>query len=293
MDTVPGVVPIRREGELLYGRGSVDAKGPLAAFTIAAARAQLPPGVRLIVLGATEEEAVTSKGARFAATQYRPAACIIGEPSHMNGVTLGYKGRLLCEYTLTMPCHHSAGPEPSAPELASAWWESVKQYVGRLNASRRSPFEIVQATLRTISTDSDGLHDRVDAVVSFRLPVGIDPAEIERTCLELGRAQGLPGGQPVVVCSGPEVAWAADRNNVLVRAFMTSLRARAIAPHVRVKTGTSDMNVVGPLWNCPIAAYGPGDSRLDHTPDEHISISEYLTSIEVLTATIGRAAQEL
>ena len=39
MDTVPGVVPIRREGDLLYGRGSVDAKGPLATFVAAAARA--------------------------------------------------------------------------------------------------------------------------------------------------------------------------------------------------------------------------------------------------------------
>ena len=33
MDTVPGDIPIRREGDVLYGRGSVDAKGPLAAFS--------------------------------------------------------------------------------------------------------------------------------------------------------------------------------------------------------------------------------------------------------------------
>ena len=38
MDTVPGLVPVRREGGRLYGRGAVDAKGPLAAFVLAAAR---------------------------------------------------------------------------------------------------------------------------------------------------------------------------------------------------------------------------------------------------------------
>ena len=42
MDTAPGHVPVRREGDLLYGRGAVDAKGPLAAFICAAARLGRP-----------------------------------------------------------------------------------------------------------------------------------------------------------------------------------------------------------------------------------------------------------
>ena len=32
IDTVPGNIPVRIEDDLLYGRGSVDAKGPLATF---------------------------------------------------------------------------------------------------------------------------------------------------------------------------------------------------------------------------------------------------------------------
>jgi LysW-gamma-L-lysine carboxypeptidase len=324
MDTVPGDIPVRREGDLLHGRGSVDAKGPLATFAMAAARAKLPPGVRLIVIGATEEEAASSKGARFAATQYQPAACIIGEPSHWDGVTLGYKGRLLCEYSLTMPCHHSAGPEPSGPELACAWWEGVKRHVAELNETRRTPFELVQAALRTINTESDGLHDRVRAVVGFRLPLGINPADIERVCRELGQIPqtnlapfltdagvAVPAAPPAVdgvhtpgplvaaevgatiVFSGPEVAVATDRNNMLVRAFSGAIRTHGGSPRPRLKTGTSDMNVLGPLWKCPMVAYGPGDSRLDHTPHEHLSISEYLRSINVLVTAIERIAGEL
>jgi LysW-gamma-L-lysine carboxypeptidase len=324
MDTVPGDIPVRREGDLLHGRGSVDAKGPLAAFAVAAARVKLPPGVRLIVIGATEEEAASSKGARFALTQYQPAACIIGEPSHWDGVTLGYKGRLLCEYALTMPCHHSAGPEPSAPELACAWWEGVKRHVAELNQTRRTPFELVQAALRTISTESDGLHDRVRAVVGFRLPLDIDPAELERVCRELGKIPqttlapfltdagvAVPPAAPAeggvhtpgpliagevgasIECSGPEVAVATDRSSMLARAFSNAIRARGGTPRPRLKTGTSDMNVVAPVWKCPIVAYGPGDSRLDHTPHEHQSIAEYLRSIDVLVNAIERAAGEL
>ncbi|MEC9373229.1 MAG: M20/M25/M40 family metallo-hydrolase, partial [Planctomycetota bacterium] len=39
MDTVPGEIPVRIEGDTLHGRGSVDAKGPLATFIMAAAKA--------------------------------------------------------------------------------------------------------------------------------------------------------------------------------------------------------------------------------------------------------------
>ena len=55
-----------------------------------------------------------------------------------------------------------------------------------------------------------------------------------------------------------------------------------------MKTGTSDMNVVGPVWGCPILAYGPGDSRLDHTPNEHVSVAEFLRSVEILRSVIDR-----
>ena len=61
---------------LLYGRGSVDAKGPLATFVAAAPRASdrrvgdASADLRMVVVGAVEEEAATSKGARFIAARF-------------------------------------------------------------------------------------------------------------------------------------------------------------------------------------------------------------------------------
>ena len=46
------------------------------------------------------------------------------------------------------------------------------------------------------------------------------------------------------------------------------------------------MNVVGPAWNCPIVAYGPGDSSLDHTPNEHLDLAEYRQAIAILTRVL-------
>src|SRR6266496_3185497 len=59
IDTVPGVVPVRIEDGKLYGRGSVDAKGPFATFVAAAARLLERDELRarLVLVGAVEEEA--------------------------------------------------------------------------------------------------------------------------------------------------------------------------------------------------------------------------------------------
>ena len=72
IDTVPGDIPVRieetPEGAALYGRGSVDAKGPLATFVAAGARVgdawAHANNLRVVIVGAVEDEAATSKGAK-------------------------------------------------------------------------------------------------------------------------------------------------------------------------------------------------------------------------------------
>lgn len=290
MDVVPGVVPVRREGDLLFGRGTVDAKGPLCAFVIAAARATaagLPPGVRLVVAGVVEEESASSKGARHIAASRRPAACFIGEPSHHDGVTLGYKGRLLLEFVYRLTVAHTSRPDASAAELAAEWWRCVPALAREKSLNGKTVFDSIQASLRAFNTSSDGLHDEARLTIGFRLPPGVDPHEIESACRTLAPSDAQ------ITASGHEVAHVADRNNPVVRALTTSIRAAGLTPAVRVKTGTSDMNVVAPIWKCPIAAYGPGDSALDHTPQEHVSVTEYLSAIGVLTGALGKLGAEL
>src|SRR5258708_27747285 len=61
IDTVPGYINVEVRDGNLYGRGSVDAKGPLAAFAAAATGAGRQPGWRIVVIGAVEGEAASSK----------------------------------------------------------------------------------------------------------------------------------------------------------------------------------------------------------------------------------------
>ena len=90
---------------------------------------------------------------------------------------------------------------------------------------------------------------------------------------------------------GEEQAFQSSRTTPLARAFVSALRATNVQPTFKLKTGTSDMNVVGPTWGENIVAYGPGDSRLDHTPQEHILIEEYLHAIDVLESVLRGLAR--
>ncbi len=290
IDTVPGEIPVRQEGDLLYGRGTVDAKGPLAAFVMAAAHATLPPNSRVRVIGAVEEESASSKGARFAASVYRPAACIIGEPSSVDGITLGYKGRLIANVTVSTDSSHSAGPDATAPECAFELWSRVRAAATAFRAEAPRVFDRVQARLRNIRSETDGLNDRATLTLGFRIPPGVAPAELEALCLRAGDSLRAKAEWSF---TGHEAAHVADRSNPVARVLTGAIRSEGLSPHPKLKTGTSDMNVVGPIWNCPIAAYGPGDSSLDHTPSEHIAISEYLTSIRVLRCALEHLANEL
>jgi LysW-gamma-L-lysine carboxypeptidase len=276
IDTIPGQIEVQRKGRILYGRGTVDAKGPLAAFVVAAVRAGARPGIRLVVVGAVEEEAATSKGARALLARMSPEAIVIGEPSRWDHVTNGYKGRLLIDYALSCEIAHTAAPSRSACEEAFAFWQRVTDHASAYNAGRARTFDQLSPSLRTVNSESDGFAETVRMTLGLRLPTGVDVDDLQGTLEDLA-------GPATLRFRGKEMAYRASRGTPLARAFVRSIGAHGARARFKVKSGTSDMNVVGPVWDCPILAYGPGDSSLDHTPHEHIDLDEYLRAISVLT----------
>ena len=278
MDTVPGDIHVRREGDLLYGRGACDAKGPLATFIAAASRFEGPG--RVVVVGAVEEEAATSKGARVIANTFSPDCAVIGEPSSWDRITVGYKGRLLASYTVSRESAHTAHDQQNASETAVAFWQTVMDASAKANANRPAgAFERLSPSLRMMSSASDGMRDIASLSLGFRLPPGFSADAWRAELIEL--AIGA-----YVEFSAYEPAVRVPKNTPVARAFLHSIRAHGGNPRFVVKTGTSDLNVVSEKWGCPMLAYGPGDSLLDHTPHEHINIHEYQSAIDVLTMVL-------
>ena len=126
-DTVPGFIPVRREGNRLFGRGAVDAKGPLAAAITAVSRQPAGAACRFTIIGAVEEEG-SSRGARHLVNRKPPDQLVILEPSGWDAVTLGYKGSLKLRYRLSQPMGHGAGPNESAADRATAFVRRVQDH---------------------------------------------------------------------------------------------------------------------------------------------------------------------
>ncbi|ADB59225.1 N-acetyl-ornithine/N-acetyl-lysine deacetylase [Haloterrigena turkmenica DSM 5511] len=274
IDTVPGDIPVEVEesgdDEILWGRGSVDATGPLAAMAAAAVRT----GVSFV--GVVGEE-VDSKGSRYLVDdrEEQPDAVVNGEPSGADGITLGYRGLIAGTYVATSESGHTSRPDPNAIQHAVRWWSAVEEY---FEGDEYEPvFE--QVTTKPVDIEGgvsdDGLSVEATMDVQLRVPPALDVGAVREATeaeLEVGTVTWKDKVPPVMMSPRTEVA----------RAFRVAIRKEGGDPRLVRKTGTSDMNIYAGAWDCPMVTYGPGDSDLDHAPDERLPLSEFDQSVSVL-----------
>ncbi|MEF8778436.1 MAG: [LysW]-lysine hydrolase, partial [Natronomonas sp.] len=284
IDTVPGDIPVRIEdgenGPELWGRGSVDAKGPLAALAVAAVRT----GVSFA--GVVGEE-VDSRGARHLVDdRTAPEAVVNGEPSGWDGITLGYRGILSGTYICTSESGHTSRPENNAIQDAIAWWSAVEERFGGDSAFDEDEktddvpvFERVTPKPVRIEggiTD-DGLAVETTLEAQLRVPPSYTTDEIRELAdgeLTAGTVNWTDAVEPTMQSPRTPVG----------RAFRVAIRERGGDPRLLRKTGTADMNVYAGAWDCPMVTYGPGDSELDHAPNEHLELRELDRAVAVLEA---------
>ena len=301
MDTVAGYLPLRVEEGKIYARGAVDAKGPLAAMVIAAAELAREPAFKgKILIAAVVEEEATSRGVKHLITQgIKADYAMFGEPSGAENITVGYKGQIQLKITCRTETGHASTPwlYENALEKAYEVWLQIK------NASpypsldpSESPFNALTACMVKITGG------RATSVVPFEAEMNIDI----RVPIQFTTAQVFEQIQKIIAkyqASNPKVAVKAtvldtvepfevNKSSPLVHVLSSSVRKVLNKPATLIrKTGTGDMNILGHAMNLPIVTYGPGDSHLDHTVDEHIDISEYLAAIEVYKETILKLSE--
>jgi LysW-gamma-L-lysine carboxypeptidase len=218
--------------------------------------------------------------------RYQPEFAIIGEPSQWNRLTLGYKGSAWAEISIRRKMAHPAAQGQNAPEVAVDFWNSVQAWTSSFNLGRERVFDQITSTLGGFDSSDNGFYHTARLRIGGRLPVDLAPDawydQLERLAAGMN-AEIHPTGYPIS-------AYRSDRRSPLVRAFLGGIRSAGGKPGFVVKTGTADLNIVAPIWGCSAVAYGPGDSKLDHTPDEHLGLEDYHRAVIVLQEVLKRLA---
>lgn len=277
IDTVPGGPELHITDEIIRGRGSVDAKGPCCAMAVAGGAAEVPEDWRITLVAAVGEE-IDSRGARFRMPRHTPTACVIGEPTGSNGVALSYRGRILFRLQAEDEgAHRSGSPGPmTAVVSAAAEVIDITHKMGEGYSIAVQDMEGHEAGARS-----------ADMMIDLRTPMGADKDDLE---LMLAETAAIHGVRLSIIEYVPPYGVA--KSDPVIRAFRNAMRESGIAPRILAKQGTCDMNVVSP-WACSMGAYGPGDSRYDHSHNEQIPVSEFLKGVDVLKRALPRIMSNL
>jgi acetylornithine deacetylase len=256
MDTVPPFFPSLEDAEFIWGRGSCDAKGIIAAM-MAAVEKLLDSGVTNLGLLFVVGEERNSAGAKVAAVNPCGARFLInGEPTE-NQLALGSKGALRFEMTAHGKLAHSA-----YPELGHS---AIHSLLDTLRAIRSIPLPedpLLGSCTLNIGTIAGGrapnvVADHAQAEIMFRT-VG-DPAEIRQAvqAAAAGRAEARE------VLHTPALRLAAfDGLPTTVVAFAT------------------DIPTFNGAWGQPFLI-GPGSIHLAHTAEERIPKKQLSEAVEI------------
>jgi acetylornithine deacetylase len=262
-DCVPPFATSRADAETLYGRGSCDAKGTLAAQVMAAQRLRAH-GQRRVGLVFVVGEERGSDGARAANGHRLAPGCrflINGEPTDGRLAT-ATRGILRVKLSAKGRAAHS-----SRPELGESAIDKLLDALIRLRAQPLPDDPLLGRTHYTIGLISGGIAPNV-----------VSPhAEAEamfRTVGPLGELEPALDAIRDLVDTTPVLEVPAVR--------LTTLDGFEVASF----PFTTDIPFLG-NWGEPLLV-GPGSVLLAHTDDEHVGIAELEQAVDTYEALAGR-----
>jgi len=291
MDTVPGKIKVRKEGDTLFGRGASDAKAPLLAMLFAAASVQNNNGTVTFV-GAVDEEGNATGIKSLVRDNLDFDYAIFGEPSGLKQVTIAYKGRLAINLRINVgDSAHASAPwlSKNAIEESAVFTTELKNML-EADQKEKTKGMMLTATLTEIKGGSSHNITPKECVstLDIRIPVHMNCKMVEEkiatSVKEIAKKRKVEAFYSILDETEP---FEAAHNSALVRAFTLGiLDIEHVRPTLIRKTGTGDMNVIGNRLKIPVVTYGPGDPHASHTINESVSIDEYLSGIEVLKKTL-------
>ena len=302
MDTIEGALEVKKRGRVIFGRGAVDAKSPLAALICGAAK-HIEEGRKgtVHVLADVDEEG-KSRGMKHFLSNCKESYdyAIFGEPSGAYAVTVGYKGRLVLKAMVkTTPGH------ASAPQLFENAVYVAMRLVGRLRLleavwtgdGKKSLFEVPTLCVTCFrgGAQDNTVPSECEVTVDVRVPPSQSLNEIKGKLIETIEdfRDGEKRAEIEVAFADENEPYLENSRSKLVKAFVKSINGvSGREGRLSHKTGTGDVNDFVKKFKTSAVVYGPGNSKLDHTPLENISLTEYLDSISIVEAVLKRISAD-
>ncbi|UPV73261.1 M20 family metallopeptidase [Halorussus limi] len=291
IDTVPPHVEFSRDDELIRGRGSCDAKGPLAAMLAAFLGVEVERG--RVTLAVTPDEETNSTGAAALDFDPAPDAVIVGEPTELD-VCNAAKGRFQATVTVRGANAHAAEPESgvNAVRAAGDLLSALDSFDDREDRPDESD-ALGDSTLTPTTIEGGTATNQVPAECSFvvdRRSVPPETAEGFRAAL----ADHLRAHAPADV--GVEVSLA-ERETPFLAAFETpgdstlvrTLR-EAAGGTVRPFGAATEASYFAEL--APTVVFGPGaladdEGAVAHAPREYVRVAEVEQAGEAVEETLA------
>ncbi|MFH1930141.1 MAG: M20 family metallopeptidase [Pseudomonadota bacterium] len=270
------------DGDKVFGRGSSDMKGGLAAMVVAALRlANIANRNAGITLVCTSSEETGCQGAhhlaRLGNALGEAGALLIGEPTS-NYPLVGHKGALWLEVSTSGVTAHGSMPEQGENAIYKA-----AQVVTQLQAYKFdiSPHPLLGAPTLNVGTISGGMN--INSVPD-RAVIGVDirtiPDQRNRDVYE--NLQSYLGQEVEIerivdagsIISEPGHEWVQDVFDIME----PFCRKRPVARGV---TYFTDASVLTPAFgNPPTLILGPGEPAMAHKLDEFCYISKIEEAVE-------------
>ncbi|HLB86691.1 MAG TPA: M20/M25/M40 family metallo-hydrolase [Terriglobales bacterium] len=261
MDTVPPFIPSSEAATRIYGRGSCDAKGIIAAQVAAAERLR-QDGIHVGLLFLVGEER-DSLGAKVA-NQHSPGCKFLvnGEPTE-NRVAIASKGALRVELTAQGHMAHSA-----YPELGESAIDKLLEALNRLRAMKLPAVDGIGPTTLNIGVIEGGrapnvIADRAQAQLLYRI---VGPAQVLR--------------QQIVEAVG-------SLAHVDFTLEIPFIRLRTLdGLPTMVAAFTTDIPALS-NWGQPLL-FGPGSIHVAHTEGEYVEKKQLSDAIDLYCSLAKR-----
>jgi putative selenium metabolism hydrolase len=279
-------------GDRLYGRGSADMKGSLAAMIYAAAAADRKKMRGRVAVSATVSEEV-AEGAALAKViaEVKPDFVVVGEATNLN-LNRGGRGRAEIHLTSIGKSAHS-----SSPQAGHCAVKDMLDLVATI-ASRKEPQDPLLGPGTMVLTDIISQPYPGYSVVPYRCHVTYDRRLLageskESILAELAGLKGKPGSEFKIALAPMEEktykghvfrgdklfpAWVLSEDHPLVQAAFSGLKKAGLSPRIGAYRFCTNATCSAGLLGIPTVGFGLAREEDAHIADETIGLDDLVVA---------------